>query len=195
VRHRMDRTHILSGRLRIAPSSRAAITTRFKYYYKDLDHVIFPSSRDVLGADGRNAPCEPLDCEGRGHSCDGSSFHAGQPNRNSKETVDQRIAQLHASLAITPSEEADWVSVTKAMGVHASVMERLIADKSNADPSKLSAVEDLQVYERFARAHVEGFKTLTASFETLYKSMPVAQKKVADQVFQNFGHEAAAAHG
>ena len=117
------------------------------------------------------------------------------PTETPKETVDQRIAQLHASLAITPSEEADWARVTKAMQVHASVMERLIADKSNADPSKLSAVEDLQVYEQFARAHVEGLKTLTASFETLYKSMPVAQKKVADHVFQNFGHEAAAAHG
>jgi hypothetical protein len=112
-----------------------------------------------------------------------------------RETVEQRIAQLHTSLAITPSQEADWTGVTKAMRAHAAVMDKLLADKSNQDPSKLSAVEDLQVYERFAQAHVEGLKTLTASFETLYKSMPDAQKKVADQVFQNFGHEAAAAHG
>ena len=81
------------------------------------------------------------------------------------------------------------------MRAHATVMDKLLADKSNQDPAKLSAVEDLQVYARFAQAHVEGLKTLTSSFDTLYKSMPEAQKKVADQVFQNFGHEASAAHG
>ncbi len=47
-------------------------------------------------------------------------------------------------------------------------MDKLLADKSTRDPSKLSAVEDLQVYEKFAQAHVEGLKSLTASFETLY---------------------------
>jgi hypothetical protein len=112
-----------------------------------------------------------------------------------RETVEQRIAELHTSLAITPSEEADWTGVSKAMRAHAAVMDKLLADKSNQDPSKLSAVEDLQVYERFAQAHVEGLKAPTASFDTLYKSMPDAQKKVAHQVFQNFGHEASAAHG
>ena len=112
-----------------------------------------------------------------------------------RETVEQRIAELHTSLGITPSQEADWGGVAKAMRAHAMVMDKLLADKSNQDPAKLTAVEDLQVYERFAQAHVEGLKTLTSSFETLYKSMPEVQKKVADQVFQNFGHEASAARG
>ena len=44
-------------------------------------------------------------------------------------------------------------------------------------------------------AHVEGLKALTAAFSTLYRSMPDAQKKVADQVFLNAGHEKAATHG
>ncbi len=112
-----------------------------------------------------------------------------------RETVDQRIADLHTSLAITAGQEADWRGVAKAMRAHAAVMDKLLADKATQDPAKLTAVEDLQVYERFAQAHVEGLKELTASFDTLYKSMPAAQKKIADQVFQNFGHEAAAAHG
>ncbi len=117
------------------------------------------------------------------------------PAEAPRETVEQRIAELHTSLAITPTQEADWSGVTKAMRAHAAVMDKLLADKSNQDPSKLTAVEDLQVYERFAQAHVEGLKALTASFDTLYKSMPAAQKKIADQVFQNFGHQAGAARG
>jgi hypothetical protein len=38
-------------------------------------------------------------------------------------------------------------------------------------------------------------KTLTSSFKTLYTGMPEAQKKNADQVFENFGHAATASHG
>ena len=49
----------------------------------------------------------------------------------------------------------------------------------------MTAVDDLKSYGQFAQAHVDGLKGLTASFETLYNSMPDAQKKVADQVFQN----------
>jgi hypothetical protein len=105
-----------------------------------------------------------------------------------RETVEQRIASLHASLGITAGEEADWNGVTKAMRENAVVMEKLIAEKSAKDPASMTAVDDLMTYEKFARAHVEGLKSLTASFTTLYQTMPDAQKKVADGVFQNFGH-------
>ena len=59
----------------------------------------------------------------------------------------------------------------------------------------MTAVEDLQTYEKFARAHVEGLKSLTSSFDTLYKSMPETQRKVADEVFRSAGHAAASSHG
>jgi hypothetical protein len=112
-----------------------------------------------------------------------------------RETVEQRITSLHASLAITPAEEADWNGVSTAMRQSAAVMDKLVAEKSAIDPAKMTAVEDLMTYEKFARAHVEGLKSLTHSFAVLYKAMPDAQKKVADEVFQNFGHEKSAAHG
>jgi hypothetical protein len=106
-----------------------------------------------------------------------------------RETVEQRIASLHTSLGITAGEESDWNGVTKAMRQNAVVMEKLIAERSAKDPAGMTAIDDLTTYEAFARAHVEGLKNLTASFTTLYKAMPDAQKKVADQVFQTFGRE------
>lgn len=110
------------------------------------------------------------------------------------ESIEQRIASLHASLGITAGEEADWNGVTKAMRANAVVMQKLVAEKASKDPASITAVDDLTTYETLARAHVEGLKDLTASFATLYRSMPDAQKKVADGVFQNFGHEKPAAH-
>jgi len=112
-----------------------------------------------------------------------------------RETVEQRITALHASLQITPNEETSWNGVSKAMRENAVVMDRLVAEKSARDPASLTALDDLKTYEKFAQAHVNGLKTLTSSFETLYKAMPDAQRKVADHVFSTFGHQSAAAHG
>jgi hypothetical protein len=47
----------------------------------------------------------------------------------------------------------------------------------------LSAVDDLKTYEKFAQAHVDGLKNLISAFTSLYDTMPDAQKKVADKVF------------
>ncbi|MEJ0072349.1 MAG: hypothetical protein WDO24_30755 [Pseudomonadota bacterium] len=57
----------------------------------------------------------------------------------------------------------------------------------------MTAIDDLTNYEDFARAHLAGLKNLTSSFKSLYDSMPDAQKKNADRVFQSFGREATAA--
>ena len=110
------------------------------------------------------------------------------------ETVDQRIASLHAALQITPAEESKWDNVAKVMRANATHMETLIQQR-DAQAGNITAVQDLQEYEKFAQAHVADLRKLTRSFDTLYEAMPAAQKKVADQVFENFGHhKTAAAH-
>ena len=111
---------------------------------------------------------------------------APQPQA-ARETVEQRITSLHTALNITPNEEANWNGVTKAMRGNAVVMDKMIADKLHRDPASLTAVDDLKIYQKFARAHADGLHNLTVSFEILYKTMPDAQKKVADRVFQSFG--------
>jgi periplasmic protein CpxP/Spy len=110
------------------------------------------------------------------------------------ETVEQRISTLHAELEITAGEEADWNNVAQAMRANAAAMQKLIAENPVGDLQTMTAVEDLKTYGKFAQAHVDGLKSLTASFETLYDSMPDAQKKVADQVFQNRHREGTPAH-
>jgi periplasmic protein CpxP/Spy len=112
-----------------------------------------------------------------------------------RETVEQRITTLHASLKITSDEETSWNGVVKAMRENAAAMDKLVAEKSTRNPASTTAVDDLKTYEKFARAHVAGLKTLTSSFETLYTAMPDAQKKNADQVFENFTRAATASHG
>ena len=109
-----------------------------------------------------------------------------QPVRRA-ETVDQRIATLHAELKITPAEETDWQAVAQTMRDNVAAMQKLASDKTSQ--SGMTAVEDLQTYQQFAQAHVDGLNKLIASFSTLYNEMPDPQKKLADQVFQHSRHE------
>jgi protein CpxP len=111
------------------------------------------------------------------------------------ETVEARITKLHADLKITPDEETKWQDVAQAMRENAASMEKLVATKRAQAPQTLTAVDDLMNYQDFAQAHLSGLKNLTVAFKSLYESMPDAQKKNADKVFQSFGRRAGPAHG
>jgi hypothetical protein len=103
------------------------------------------------------------------------------------ETIDERIATLHAELMITPDEEADWKVVADTMRANDAAMQKMLADnKATNAQGGVTAVDDLKTYETFNRAHVDGLKDLIASFGTLYDAMPDGQKQVADHVFHNF---------
>jgi hypothetical protein len=110
------------------------------------------------------------------------------------ETVEQRITSLHAALKITPEEETQWNGVAQAMRENASAMDKLTATNRTTPPQNMSAVQDLQTYQQFAQAHVDGLKNLISAFTTLYNAMPDAQKKGADEVFSTAGHGPAPAH-
>jgi periplasmic protein CpxP/Spy len=114
---------------------------------------------------------------------------AAQSQDTVRETVEQRIATLHASLQITPAQEADWANVAQTMRDNDVAMHNLVLERGALDPATIGAVDDLKWYERFAKAHVGGLRKLIVSFETLYGSMPDVQKHLADHVFKSFGHD------
>jgi len=101
------------------------------------------------------------------------------------ETVEQRITTLHAALKITPAQESLWNAVAQAMRENAAAMDKLVAETRTTPPQSMTAVADLQTYQKFAQTHVDGLKNLIPSFDKLYAAMPDAQKKVADEVFRS----------
>ena len=119
---------------------------------------------------------------------------AANPTEERTETVEQRIANLHAQLKVTPDQESRWNGVAQAMRDNAANMEKLVAEKRQIAPQNTTAVDDLNTYQEFAQAHVDGLKHLTSAFKTLYDAMPDAQKKNADRVFENF-HKTSTSRG
>src|SRR6185312_13537909 len=98
------------------------------------------------------------------------------------ETVEQRIAELKTA----PDQDAKWSKVADAMRDNAAQMGELVK-KTQTNMTNMTAIDNLRAYRDFTRAHLEGLKKVVDAFDTLYDSMPDAQKKNADQVFENFG--------
>jgi protein CpxP len=110
------------------------------------------------------------------------------------ETVDQRIATLKTALKITPDQESKWSAVASAMRDNAAAMDKLIKDK-RAKMAKLNAIDDLKTYQEITQAHLDGLKSLTSAFKSLYDSMPAEQKANADHVFDSYGPAKAGTQG
>ena len=102
--------------------------------------------------------------------------------------VEKHIGQLHATLKITPAQEAQWNEVAATMRENAKEMDRVI-DKRAANAATATAIDDLKAYEEIAQAHANGVKKLAAAFSGLYSAMSDDQKKAADEAFSHRGHE------
>ena len=133
----------------------------------------------VFGAVMLARPPAPAFAQTAGPATSHQGRAAGQA-----ETVEQRISALHAQLKITAAEEPEWQVVAQTMRDNAATMQKLAAEAEKSSGQGETAIEALETYTRFAEAHVGELKKLTASFQTLYNTMPDQQKKLADQVFK-----------
>jgi protein CpxP len=111
------------------------------------------------------------------------------PKGSHSEMVESRISEMHTKLTITPAEEGQWNNVAQVMRDNAKTLDTLTQARiSNANT--MTAIADLKSYSEITDAHAEGLKKFVAAFQPLYDSMPDAQKKEADMIFQ--GHHGGA---
>jgi periplasmic protein CpxP/Spy len=105
------------------------------------------------------------------------------------QKVEDRIKTLHAKLNITPDQEAAWGNVAQAMRDNESAIHALIHER-HENSLTLTAVQDLESYQKIAQAHADGLQKVADAFGKLYDTMSEQQKENADKVFGGFeGHE------
>lgn len=97
--------------------------------------------------------------------------------------LDAHIKTLHNQLKITPAEEADWAQFATVMRANAYDMNQAFQARSNV--GSMTAPANMQSYAGLAQVHADGMQKLSAAFQTLYDTFPDAQKKIADEVFQD----------
>ena len=99
--------------------------------------------------------------------------------------IEARIADLHKRLKITSAEEDQWKQVADIMRQNSAAIDAAIKDRAE-HAKTMNAMENMESYGKIADAHADGMKRLLPAFQTLYDSMPDAQKKNADEVFRAF---------
>lgn len=123
-----------------------------------------------------------------GYYRDGRYYNDGSYTNSSlsrEDRIEQRIADLHDALNITPAQEAQWNMVANIMRDNELATYHLLRDHM-ANRGTRNAVEDFKSYERVASSHVNGLRELIPAFESLYDSMPADQQANADRVFDTY---------
>ena len=102
--------------------------------------------------------------------------------------TEKHIKDLHTKLKITAAEETQWAAVAKTMRDSAGELDQVV-DKRQAMIATATAIDDLNAYGDIAQAHADSVKKLSTAFSPLYAAMSDAQKKIADEVFTQRGHD------
>ena len=118
----------------------------------------------------------------------GSSHAMMKSDASHSAEVEKHIKDLHAKLKITPAEESQWDAVAKTMRDNAAELDGAVS-KRDAIASRATAIDDLNAYGDIVQVHADNIKKLSTAFTALYDSMPDNQKKIADEVFTQNGHE------
>lgn len=105
------------------------------------------------------------------------------PDTTAVGRVDQRAAQMHRRLQITPDQEPAWRAFAQAMHDNAASADQAYRQHA-AHVATMSAVENLRVFARIEQARAQGLQAMLASFESLYGVLSDEQKKTADAIFR-----------
>jgi hypothetical protein len=97
--------------------------------------------------------------------------------------VEQHINALHAALHITPALQPQWDAMATVMRQNAAAMDEEIGDR-RASVTTMTALDDMQSYQKLADQHAANMQKLVAAFSTLYGAMSNEQKQAADTYFR-----------
>ncbi len=106
-----------------------------------------------------------------------------QPNQTPQQRVEQHIADLYATLKITPAQEKQWNEFAQVMLDNAQSMDTLIT-KNRGSMATANAEQTMQDYAEMAKQHEKNVERLLPAFRTLYTALTPEQKQAADEAFR-----------
>lgn len=108
---------------------------------------------------------------------------AAQTEETRHANVEQRIADLHASLHITAAQDQAWGAFSQVMLDNAqSMQDSRAANATQADAR--TAPDVMQGYAQATMLHAQNMAKLSAAFGTLYAVLTPDQKTMADTMFR-----------
>ena len=104
---------------------------------------------------------------------------------SAESRVNDRIAQMHKRLKITPAQDQAWDAFAQVMRSNAAATEQAYRQRATSVET-MSAPENLRNFAQIEQARAEGMRNLSTSFDTVYGSLSDEQKKTADAMFRHY---------
>ena len=114
-----------------------------------------------------------------------AATHAQKGNDTYHATLDQRIAQMHQRLRITPAQEDAWNAFAQVMRDNANAVEQDYQQRASAMKT-MNASQNLQDYARIEQDRAQRVQKLSAAFDSLYGQLSDEQKSTADAMFRHY---------
>jgi periplasmic protein CpxP/Spy len=102
------------------------------------------------------------------------------------DRMEQRIADLHARLHITPDQQAQWDAFAQVMRDNAQHMRQAADDRANKLKT-MNASENMLSYAQLAMRHAQDVQSLATAFQPLYATLSPDQQRTADVMFRDVG--------
>lgn len=100
------------------------------------------------------------------------------------DTVEQRIADLHAQLKITDEEAKPWDAFAQTMRDNARKADQAFRERAQKLPT-MSAADAMKSYADLTETHADNMKKLSSAFSDLYSALSPEQKQIADAMYRN----------
>lgn len=114
---------------------------------------------------------------------DATSTTTAQQAGSPRERVEQRIADMHATLHITAAQEPEWDRFSQVMLDNAQAMDAMRTQKAD-NAATATAAQIIQTYADVAQQHAQNVAKLSTAFQPVYASLTAEQKKAADNMFR-----------
>ncbi len=101
----------------------------------------------------------------------------------------QRLAQLHQKLGITPAEEGAWSQFAQASTQNATQLDAQYRDRA-AQLGSMNAVQTMQSFAKIQTKQAEDMTNLVPQFQQLYAALSPAQQQAADAMFRDTAERA-----
>ena len=103
--------------------------------------------------------------------------------RPASDPVAQRIADLHAQLAITSDQEAKWTPFAQAMRDNDDSIREAFKKRAEG-VNTMNAADNMTSWAAIAQMHAQAMQKLASAFGEVYNSLSADQKAKADALFR-----------
>lgn len=148
----------------------------------------FTASILAIGASALIAGAVPLPASAQTTPAAPSTAHSQGVSPGQR--AEQRLAQMHRDIGITPAQEGVWDQFAKASVDNANKLDAAFRDRA-AQVGSMNAVQSMDSFVKIDLQRAQDMQAMEQQFQQLYAALSPEQQQKVDAVFRDNAQRAA----